>query len=116
MSDLRQYSKDHLLVFKKELEKDYKKFQAKNLSLAEKDKRLKHPARKTFQAIRIEVNHELDVIKPALESATEMLRDLEKSLKNPPISREDLLKRFNVRTPEFVKLLRPHLSENIIRL
>ena len=33
MSDLRQYSKDHLLVFKKELEMDYKKFQAKNLSL-----------------------------------------------------------------------------------
>ena len=28
-----------------------------------------HPARKTFQAIRIEVNHELDVLKIALEDA-----------------------------------------------
>ena len=33
----------------------------------------KHPARKTFQAIRIEVNKELDVIKPALEQALSML-------------------------------------------
>ena len=38
-----------------------------------KEKIKKHPARQIFQAIRIEVNHELDVIKPALESATEML-------------------------------------------
>ena len=29
----------------------------------------KHPARQIFQAIRIEVNHELDVIEPALEQA-----------------------------------------------
>ncbi len=33
----------------------------------------KHPARKTFQAIRIEVNHELDVLKPALEQALSIL-------------------------------------------
>lgn len=33
----------------------------------------KHPARQIFQAIRIEVNHELDVIEPALEQALEML-------------------------------------------
>jgi 16S rRNA (cytosine1402-N4)-methyltransferase len=33
-----------------------------------------HPARKTFQAIRIEVNKELDVLKIALESALEMLK------------------------------------------
>ena len=32
-----------------------------------------HPARKTFQAIRIEVNHELDVLSAALEQAIEML-------------------------------------------
>ena len=32
-----------------------------------------HPARRTFQAIRIEVNHELDVLKIALESAIKML-------------------------------------------
>ncbi len=37
-------------------------------------KRLKkHPAKQIFQAIRIEVNHELDVIKPALEQATSLL-------------------------------------------
>lgn len=39
----------------------------------EKKKRKKHPAKQIFQAIRIEVNHELDVIKPALEQALEML-------------------------------------------
>ena len=39
----------------------------------EKEKRKKHPAKQIFQAIRIEVNHELDVIKPALEQALEML-------------------------------------------
>lgn len=33
----------------------------------------KHPARKIFQAIRIEVNHELDVIKPAIEQALSLL-------------------------------------------
>ena len=33
----------------------------------------KHPARQIFQAIRIEVNHELDVIEPALEDALSLL-------------------------------------------
>ena len=33
----------------------------------------KHPARQIFQAIRIEVNHELDVLEPALEQALELL-------------------------------------------
>lgn len=42
-------------------------------SVPEKEKRKKHPAKQIFQAIRIEVNHELDVIKPALEQATKML-------------------------------------------
>lgn len=32
-----------------------------------------HPARRTFQAIRIEVNHELDVLKLALKQAIDML-------------------------------------------
>ena len=32
-----------------------------------------HPAKRTFQAIRIEVNAELDVIKPAVEAAVDML-------------------------------------------
>ena len=34
----------------------------------------KHPARQIFQAIRIEVNHELDVIETALSQALELLR------------------------------------------
>ena len=34
----------------------------------------KHPARQIFQAIRLEVNHELDVIEPALSQALELLR------------------------------------------
>lgn len=33
----------------------------------------KHPAKQIFQAIRIEVNHELDVIEPALEDALQLL-------------------------------------------
>lgn len=32
-----------------------------------------HPAKRTFQAIRIEVNRELDVISPAIEAATNLL-------------------------------------------
>jgi 16S rRNA (cytosine1402-N4)-methyltransferase len=32
-------------------------------------KESQHPAKRTFQAIRIEVNHELDVITPAIETA-----------------------------------------------
>lgn len=34
----------------------------------------KHPARKVFQALRIEVNHELDVLKKSLESCVDRLK------------------------------------------
>ena len=34
----------------------------------------KHPARKTFQAIRIEVNHELDILESAMRKALSMLK------------------------------------------
>lgn len=34
----------------------------------------KHPARQIFQAIRIEVNHELDVLEPAIEQALSMIK------------------------------------------
>ena len=42
-------------------------------SVPEKYKREKHPARKVFQAIRIEVNDELNVFEKALENAFELL-------------------------------------------
>ncbi len=43
-------------------------------SMPEKAKRDKHPARKTFQAIRIEVNHELDILKSSLKDAASLLK------------------------------------------
>ena len=43
-------------------------------SVPEKYRREKHPARKTFQAIRIEVNDELNVEEIALKEALELLR------------------------------------------
>lgn len=42
-------------------------------SMPMKELRDGHPARKTFQAIRIEVNHELDVLSSALEQAIDLL-------------------------------------------
>lgn len=43
-------------------------------SVPEKYKREKHPARKVFQAIRIEVNHELEVLESALEQAVDQVK------------------------------------------
>ena len=43
-------------------------------SVPEKYKRDKHPARKTFQAIRIEVNNELEVFEKALIDALDMIK------------------------------------------
>ena len=42
-------------------------------SVPEKYSRDKHPARKVFQAIRIEVNHELEILKQAILDAASML-------------------------------------------
>ncbi len=42
-------------------------------SVPEKVRRAGHPARKTFQALRIEVNHELDALKKGIEDAFELL-------------------------------------------
>ena len=42
-------------------------------SVPEKYKRDKHPARKTFQAIRIEVNNELEVFEKAVHEALDMI-------------------------------------------
>lgn len=42
-------------------------------SVPEKYSREKHPARKVFQAIRIEVNHELDILEQSLKDAASIL-------------------------------------------
>lgn len=42
-------------------------------SVPERVRRAGHPARKTFQALRIEVNHELDALKKGLSEAFELL-------------------------------------------
>jgi 16S rRNA (cytosine1402-N4)-methyltransferase len=42
-------------------------------SVPEKYRRDKHPARKTFQAIRIEVNHELDVFESSIKQALDLI-------------------------------------------
>lgn len=43
-------------------------------SVPEKYRRDKHPARKTFQAIRIEVNHELDVFETSIKDALDLIK------------------------------------------
>lgn len=43
-------------------------------SLPEKAKRGKHPARKVFQAIRIEVNHELDILESTMKDSLSLLK------------------------------------------
>ena len=43
------------------------------IPVAAAKKEAQHPAKRTFQAIRIEVNHELDVINPAIEAAVPTL-------------------------------------------
>lgn len=43
-------------------------------SMPEKAKRDKHPARKTFQAIRIEVNHELEILESSIRDAASLLK------------------------------------------
>lgn len=43
-------------------------------SMPEKAKRDKHPARKTFQSIRIEVNRELEILESSMKDAASMLK------------------------------------------
>lgn len=43
-------------------------------SMPVKDTLNKHPARRTFQALRIEVNHELDILEESLKNALSMLK------------------------------------------
>lgn len=101
-------------------------------NVPEKYKREKHPARKTFQAIRIEVNDELNVFENSLKQALELIniggrvcvitfhsledkicKDLFKSvssiddnLKGLPIIPDDLKPKYKV-----IKVLEPSLKE-----
>lgn len=101
-------------------------------NVPEKYKRDKHPARKTFQAIRIEVNDELNVFENSLKQALKLIRvggrvcvitfhsledkickDLFKSvssiddnLKGLPIIPDDLKPKYKV-----IKVLEPSLKE-----
>lgn len=45
----------------------------KSIPVGAAKKEAQHPAKRSFQAIRIEVNHELDVIKPAIDAAVNRL-------------------------------------------
>lgn len=45
----------------------------KSIPVGAQRKEAQHPAKRTFQAIRIEVNHELDVITPAIKTAISRL-------------------------------------------
>ena len=42
--------------------------------------------------------------------------EMNKSLNNPPITREELIKMFEVRVPNFIENLIPHLVNNVIRI
>lgn len=44
------------------------------IPIAAARKEAQHPAKRTFQAIRIEVNHELDVIEPAIKAGIQALK------------------------------------------
>lgn len=58
---------------KKEIETTLELVEIVKMSVPAKYKKMTHPARRTFQAIRIEVNKELDVFYKALNDAIDML-------------------------------------------
>jgi len=59
---------------KKPIERTLELAQIISSSVPMKARRDKHPARKTFQAIRIEVNHELDILEDTMKDALSMLK------------------------------------------
>lgn len=58
----------------KEIEKTLELVEIIKESVPEKYKREKHPARKVFQALRIEVNNELEVLENSLKQALDLLK------------------------------------------
>lgn len=117
---------------KKEIESTLELVEIIKSSVPEKYKREKHPARKVFQAIRIEVNDELNVFKCALKDALDLLdiggricvitfhsledkickeifksvSEVDSNLKNMPIIPDEYLKDYKV-----VKVLTPSNEE-----
>ena len=65
--------KNCLLYTSKKIETTLELVEVIKKSMPYKAMKDSHPARKTFQAIRIEVNNELGVLRDALEEAIEML-------------------------------------------
>ena len=59
---------------KKPIERTLELAEIISSSVPMKARRDKHPARKTFQAIRIEVNHELDILEDTMKDALSMLK------------------------------------------
>ena len=59
---------------KKPIETTFELVDVIKSSVPEKYMRDKHPARKTFQAIRIEVNHELDILESSMRDSLSMLK------------------------------------------
>lgn len=101
-------------------------------NVPEKYRREKHPARKTFQAIRIEVNDELNVFEKSLKDSLELLNmggricvitfhsledkickdvfksvsEVDKNLKNLPVIPEEFLPKFKI-----IKTIEPGKNE-----
>ena len=101
-------------------------------AVPEKYKRDKHPARKTFQAIRIEVNKELDVFESSLRQALNLVKiggrvcvitfhsledkicknifksvsEVDKNLRNMPIIPDELMPKYKV-----IANIKPSLEE-----
>lgn len=101
-------------------------------AVPEKYKRDKHPARKTFQAIRIEVNKELDVFERSLRQALDLVKiggrvcvitfhsledkicknifksvsEVDKNLRNMPIIPDELMPKYKV-----IANIKPSLEE-----
>ena len=101
-------------------------------AVPEKYKRDKHPARKTFQAIRIEVNKELDVFESSLRQALDLVKiggrvcvitfhsledkicknifksvsEVDKNLRNMPIIPDELMPKYKV-----IAYIKPSLEE-----
>ena len=73
---LNEYSEMELYRIIRDYGEDkFAKNIAKHIVAARSEKPIEHPSKKTFQAIRIELNHELDVLNNSIDSMIEHLND-----------------------------------------